>query len=103
MLLRCKGNMKSLINIYSLRILSFFKPRLILSSQLEKERVQLVFVLQKHLSWLTALGSTYDSCSFQLVTRWYSMVVTMLSSYLDASYAVKLHISTISVKELPMV
>ena len=47
MLLRCKGNMKSLINIYSLRILSFFKPRLILSSQLEKERVQLAFVLQK--------------------------------------------------------
>ncbi len=56
MLLRCKGNMKSLINIYSLRILSFFKPRLILSSQLEKERVQLAFVLQKHLSWLTSHG-----------------------------------------------
>ena len=55
MLLRCKGNMKSLINIYSLRILSFFKPRLILSSQLEKERVQLAFVLQEHLSWLTSL------------------------------------------------
>ena len=67
MLLRCKGNMKSLINIYSLRILSFFKPRLILSSQLEEKRVQLVFVLQKYLSWFTALGSTYDSGSFQLV------------------------------------
>ena len=82
MLLRCKGNMKSLINIYSLRILSFFKPRLILSSQLEKERVQLVFVLQKHLSWLTSLGSTYDSCSFQLVHQSSGSVVSDTESAL---------------------
>lgn len=82
MLLRCKGNMKSLINIYSLRILSFFKPRLILSSQLEKERVQLVFVLQKHLSWLTSLGSTYDSGCFQLVHQSSGSVVSDTESAL---------------------
>ena len=83
MLLRCKGNMKSLINIYSLRILSFFKPRLILSSQLEKERVQLAFVLQEHLSWLTSLISRNNTSFFHLV---YNSSSSCISNFKSSLY-----------------